>query len=155
MPVGVTTRRPRVDEKQYIDYRFISQSQFKGWKHTGLFIETTKVRDEYYGYLKEDINNPMEHGYDILLILTNEGLKEFEKLFDQQIVSLFIAPPSVQVLKKRRRQRGNWKVITEEDDIFGRNRAYDFKIINDHLGIACQKICRIREFVKQHRIIKI
>ncbi|XCD68358.1 guanylate kinase (plasmid) [Candidatus Liberibacter asiaticus] len=155
MPVGVTTRRPRVDEKQYIDYRFISHKKFQQWIQEGKFIETAFCRNEQYGLLKDDILNPLDNGFDILTILTNEGLKEFEKLFDQQIVSLFIAPPSVQVLKKRRRQRGNWKVITEEDDIFGRNRAYDFKIINDHLGIACQKICRIREFVKQHRIIKI
>ncbi|KAE9513901.1 Guanylate kinase [Candidatus Liberibacter asiaticus] len=155
MPVGVTTRLPRKDEQNGIDYRFLSHKKFQQWIQEGKFIETAFCRNKQYGLLKEDILNPLENGFDLLTILTNEGLKEFEKLFDQQIVSLFIAPPSKQVLEQRRRQRGNWKVITEEDDIFGRNRAYDFTIINDHLGIACQQICRIREFVKQQRIIKI
>ncbi len=155
MPVGITTRLPRKDEQNGIDYRFLSHKKFQQWIQEGKFIETAFCRNKQYGLLKEDILNPLENGFDLLTILTNEGLKQFEKLFDQQIVSLFIAPPSKQVLEQRRRQRGNWKVITEEDDIFGRNRAYDFTIINDHLGIACQQICRIREFVKQHRIIKI
>ncbi|MGZ9594952.1 MAG: guanylate kinase [Candidatus Liberibacter asiaticus] len=149
MPVGVTTRRPRVDEKQYIDYRFISQSQFKGWKHTGLFIETTKVRDEYYGYLKEDINNPMEHGYDILLILTHQGLAPLKKLYEDQVTSIFIAPPSEAELIQRRIKRREDIPFNLDPDLFGKNHSYSFTIVNNHLPTACRQVGFIREFVKR------
>ncbi|RPD37414.1 guanylate kinase, partial [Candidatus Liberibacter solanacearum] len=88
-------------------------------------------------------------GFDILTILTSEGLQTFENLFGKKITSLFITPPSIKELKRRRHQRDNWKALTQEDDIYGMKRAYDFKITNDHLGIACQQICRIRKMLME------
>nr|WP_244463135.1 hypothetical protein [Candidatus Liberibacter solanacearum] len=61
----------------------------------------------------------MAKGLDILTILTPDGLDVFKKLFGNKITSLFITPPSIKELKRRRHQRGNWKVLTQDDDIFG------------------------------------
>ncbi|KJZ81616.1 guanylate kinase [Candidatus Liberibacter solanacearum] len=149
IPVGVTTRRPRIGERQGIDYRFISHKTFQQWQQENLFIETATYQNEQYGILKDDILELINKGFDILTILTQDGLQTFEKLFGQKVTSLFITPPSEKELKRRRLKRDNWKALTQEDDIFGMNRAYDFKITNDHLGIACQQICQIRKMVKE------
>ncbi|KQC48757.1 guanylate kinase [Candidatus Liberibacter solanacearum] len=149
IPLGITTRKPRRDEKDGVDYRFISLKRFKEWDRQGRFIETTVYRNEHYGLLKQDILELMDKEFDVLTILTPDGLDVFKKLFGKKVNSIFITPPSEKELKRRRHQRNNWQALTQDDDIFGMNRAYDFKIINDHLGIACQQICRIREIVKE------
>ncbi|AHA28034.1 Guanylate kinase [Candidatus Liberibacter americanus str. Sao Paulo] len=144
MPVGVTTRKPRIGEKQGADYQFISHETFKQWQQEQLFIETAVYRNEQYGLLKSDILETLDNGFDILTILTQEGLQIFEKLFGKQIVSIFISPPHEQELQRRRLKRGYIQEVKGENDIFGMNRAYHFKITNDHLGITCQQIIRIR-----------
>ncbi|RPD37810.1 guanylate kinase [Candidatus Liberibacter solanacearum] len=152
MPVGVTTRKPRVSERQGIDYRFIAHKTFQQWQQENLFVETATYRNEQYGILKQDIIEPMNKGFDILTILTSEGLDVFNNLFGKKITSLFITPPSIKELKRRRHQRDNWKALTQEDDIFGIKRAYDFKIINDNLEQAVEQIRLVREIVKQGKI---
>ncbi|AKK20094.1 guanylate kinase [Candidatus Liberibacter africanus] len=149
MPVGVTTRKRRNEEKNGIDYRFISHKTFHRWEKEGKFIETAICRNEHYGLLKGDILDPLDNGFDILTILTPEGLEAFEKLFSKQVTSIFIMPPSKEVLIQRRRKQDNWKVITQEDDIFGMRRSYDFKITNDRLNTACQQIGRIRTIITE------
>ncbi|WP_240535972.1 guanylate kinase [Candidatus Liberibacter solanacearum] len=79
MPLGITTREPRREEKDGLDYRFIGLKRFKEWDKQERFIETATYRNEQYGILKQDIIEPMNKGFDILTILTSEGLQTFEK----------------------------------------------------------------------------
>ncbi|MFV0256498.1 guanylate kinase [Candidatus Liberibacter solanacearum] len=149
MPLGVTTRTHRKGEQQGVDYRFINHKTFQQWEKENLFIETATYRNERYGILKQDILEPMHKGFDILTILTPEGLQIFKNLFGKKITSLFITPPSIEELKRRRHQRDNWKALTQEDDIFGMKRAYDFKIVNDNLEQAVKQIRQVREIVRK------
>ncbi|ONI59099.1 guanylate kinase [Candidatus Liberibacter solanacearum] len=149
MPLGITTREPRREEKDGLDYRFIGLKRFKEWDKQERFIETAVYRNEQYGILKQDILEPLNKGLDILTILTSEGLQTFENLFGHKITSLFITPPSIIELKRRRHQRDNWKALTQEDDIFGMQEAYDFKITNDSLEQAVEQIRLVREIVRK------
>nr|WP_245412488.1 hypothetical protein [Candidatus Liberibacter solanacearum] len=99
--------------------------------------------------LKQDIIELMNKGFDILTILTPDGLDVFKNLFGKKITSLFITPPSIKELKRRRHQRDNWKALTQEDDIFGMQEAYHFKIVNDSLEQAVEQIRLVREIVKK------
>lgn len=148
MPLGVTTRVPRDSEEDGVDYRFISSSLFQSWKKRNYFIETAMYRDKHYGLLKSDIIEVLNKGFDILTILTNEGLATFEKLFHKQIIPIFIAPPSTDILQQRREQRGGKHVIIPNEDIYGMKRAYQFKIVNDNLKHAVEQIRLITTIVK-------
>ncbi|MBY7649525.1 MAG: guanylate kinase [Candidatus Liberibacter europaeus] len=149
MPLGVTTRAPREFEEDGVDYRFISSNLFQVWKERNYFIETTIYRDKHYGLLKSDIIETLNKGFDVLTILTNEGLAEFERLFHKQIIPIFIAPPSTDVLQQRREQRRGKHVLIPDEDIYGMKRAYQFKIVNDNLKHAVEQIRLITTIVKQ------
>ncbi|ADR51972.1 guanylate kinase [Candidatus Liberibacter solanacearum CLso-ZC1] len=98
-PLGTTTRKPRRDEKDGVDYRFISLKRFKEWDKQGRFIETTVYRNEHYGLLKQDILELMDKEFDVLTILTPDGLDVFKKRFGKKVTSIFITPPSEKRVK--------------------------------------------------------
>ncbi|MBL0849042.1 MAG: guanylate kinase, partial [Candidatus Liberibacter ctenarytainae] len=152
MPLGITTRKMRAGEFEGVDYHFISRETFDHWKQTGLFIEATTYRNECYGLLKSEVTSALDKGSDLLLILAAEGLETFERLFPEQVVSIFIAPPSLEDLNDRRQKRG--QTATQVEDIFGEYRPYNFTVTNEHIPSACREVCLIRgQFAQPRRIL--
>ncbi|MBL0849367.1 MAG: hypothetical protein EU981_04770, partial [Candidatus Liberibacter ctenarytainae] len=142
MPLGITTRKMRAGEFEGVDYRFISRETFDHWKQEDLFIEATTYRNESYGLLRRDVTAILDEGCDLLLILAAEGLETFERLFPEQVTSIFIAPPSLEDLNDRRQKRG--QTAHQVEDVFGEYRPYDFTITNEHIPSACREVCLIR-----------
>lgn len=146
--VSCTTRAPRAGEIDGIHYSFISKEKFLENIKKGRMLEYTVYCDNYYGTDAEFVDNLRNKGFDVILeIETNGAMNVIKKCPDS--VSVFIAPPTFEHLKKRLTDRG-----TESDNIITKRilkareelshiDLYEYLVINDVLENAVQDILAI------------
>lgn len=138
--ITATTRQPRVGEEHGVDYYFFSKEEFQEKVEQGDFYEHAKVFQNRYGTLKSEIQNGLDSGQDLLLNIDVQGAAtirkcaESEKALQNRLVTVFIIPPSIEVLRERLDQRGQnspedlehrLKIAQEE---MKQRRFYDFCI---------------------------
>lgn len=85
--VSYTTRQPRKDEIDGLDYHFITKDEFLELKEKGFFAETAMYNGWYYGTAKKDCTN------DKIAVLTPHGLRQISKLNDINVISFYINVP--------------------------------------------------------------
>ena len=107
LSVSYTTREPRENEKESIDYFFISKESFENKINNGEFAEWEKVYGNYYGTLKKTLTEAIQLNKLYLFELDVLGALEIKKLYPKHTLSIFILPPSIEVLKKRLIKRGS------------------------------------------------
>jgi guanylate kinase len=151
--VSATTRARRGDEVEGQNYYFIDRPTFERWLAEGRFLEWAVVHGECYGTLKSEIDRLREEGRDVVLELDVQGMRH---LRDQgtDVATVFIEPPSLEVLEQRLRARGD---LTEEQlqlrlenaraEIAAKNE-YDYTILNDDLELA---VASFEGFVQRAR----
>lgn len=141
--VSATSRQPRGSEKHGVEYYFISPEEFRKRIENHEFLEYEEVyTDRYYGTLKSEVDRILAEGYHVVFDLDVVGGVNVKRFFGDRALSLFIQPPSLEVLSKRLHDR---KTDTEEV-INGRlNKAeyeltfapkFDVVVINDELKKA-------------------
>ena len=139
--VSATTRSPREGEVDGTHYHFLDTEHFKDWIAEGRFAEWATVHDEYYGTLKSELDDILNSGFDVVLELDVQGMRSISQQRDD-VVSIFILPPSIEVLEERLRGRGG---LSEENlqrrlkNAEGEIRAkkeYDYTVLNDILEDA-------------------
>ena len=160
--ISYTTREPRVDETNGIDYNFISNEEFKKLKESGDLLESAVVHDYWYGTSKNFIESELEKGKHIIMDIDVQGAKQvIEKKID--VVTIFIIPPSLEILIERLRKR---RTDTEEEINTRLNSAkkemedihnFQYLVINDDLHKAIQEVNEIinTEEKKIHRFVNI
>jgi len=147
--ISVTTRAPRGQEKDGVEYYFRTKEEFEQMIKDGRIVEYDKYVDNYYGTPSEPLVEMMDKGQDILFDITIEGSLALDRKFGDDAVTIFILPPSMEVLESRLRGRG-----TETDEKIrlrmeqARNeikRAGEFEyiIINDDVERAAGDILAI------------
>jgi len=105
--VSATTRNPRPDEKDGIDYHFMTDDRFDELIKRGAFIEWESFYDgTRYGTLHSEVDKQIESGYFILLDIDVKGAWNVKQHYGGDCLSIFIRPPSLDVLKERLKQRG-------------------------------------------------
>ena len=143
--VSHTTRQARQGEENGREYHFTDVSTFLEMSRQGQFIEWARVHDNYYGTSKQWIEGQMSRGQDVLLEIDWQGTQQVRKAFAQTI-SIFVLPPSMDVLKKRLSGRG-----TDSDEVISRRVAaahsemqhvgeFDYVIINEDLSQAASDL---------------
>jgi len=105
LSVSYTTRAARPGETNGRDYRFVSPAVFDEMRSRGEFLESAEVHGNLYGTSRSWIENEMRDGKDILLEIDWQGARQVRKLVPEA-VSIFILPPSVEVLAQRLSRRG-------------------------------------------------
>lgn len=105
--VSVTTRAPRKNEKEGEDYFFVSSEEFKAMINKNEFLEYAKVHEHYYGTPKSILEKDLKGEEDIVLTIDIQGAK---KVIESQgnkynVLSIFILPPSIRVLRERLENR--------------------------------------------------
>ncbi|HOJ50563.1 MAG TPA: guanylate kinase [Spirochaetota bacterium] len=142
--VSTTTRKKRENEKDGVDYYFVSEDEFKKMVDNNDFIEWAVVHSNYYGTTKKEIERIINKGYCILDIDV-QGLKNLIEIYPG-LKSIFILPPSIYELEKRLRNRGG---MDEENIKLRLNNAknemkmiylYKYFVINDNLDNAVKRI---------------
>jgi guanylate kinase len=143
--VSYTTRHPRTNECNGIDYNFISCDEFKKKIHQNQWAEWACVHDNYYGTSRELIESYLATGQDVLLEIDVQGMKQIVEIFPDAI-TIFIKPPSLEVLKQRLESRG-----TDSPDVIAKRlknaknemafeHLYKYCIVNDDLDTASKEL---------------
>lgn len=146
--VSYTTRPARENERDGIDYNFISVDEFEDNIKNGNVLEYTKYGLNYYGTPKAPVDEHLKKGETVILKIEVNGAANIKKIYPDS-VAVFITPPSVEVLEKRLRSRG-----TESDEDISRRleialkelenkKNYDHVIINDKLEDAVNDLDKI------------
>ncbi len=144
--VSATSRKPRGNEVNGIDYFFISAEEFKNKIAHDEFLEWQEVYpDNFYGSLKSEVDKILQNGKNILFDVDVVGGSNIKKYYGERALALFIQPPSIPELEKRliARSTENKEVIRERVEKAARELAYshlfDVIIVNDTLEHALQE----------------
>jgi guanylate kinase len=146
--VSFTTRAPRLAEVDGREYFFISREVFEGMVAAGEFLEWACVHGNFYGTAKRQIADETTAGTDIVLEVDVQGAESVREL-PLDSVSVFILPPSFEVLRERLIARGTDS--PEELEVRLRNApeelrqysAFDYVIINDEVERAARQLASI------------
>ena len=145
--VSATTRLPRPGETDGKDYHFLSKEQFEAKTEQNEFLEWEEFYNgTRYGTLRSDVESELNKGYFILLDIDVLGALNIKKMYKEEALSLFIAPPSLDVLKERLINRGtetsetlNTRLGRAKKEIRYADR-FDYVVVNDDLETAYAKL---------------
>jgi len=146
--ISYTTRKPRADEQDGIDYHFISKQDFKKGINKGRWAEWAEVYGNYYGTSAEFIEKSLSSGCDILLDIDVQGTLQILKHYPDS-VTIFILPPSMNALRKRLEMRGSDSQAVIEKRLFNarkemtQKKIYRHIIVNDVLSEAIKELSAI------------
>ncbi len=104
--VSYTTRQPRPGEVDGREYRFVAEALFRDMVERSAFAEWASVYEHLYGTPKGPLNEKMASGIDVLLEIDGQGATQIKKHYPDA-VSIYILPPSMEVLRARLTQRGS------------------------------------------------
>jgi len=113
--VSATTRPKRSRERDGRDYHFVDRKTFKAWIREGRFCEWAMVHNHFYGTLREDLEETLSRGKEVVLDLDAQGRKAIRKEYPEGVF-VFLLPPNLSALKKRLRKRGT----ESKEDILNR-----------------------------------
>jgi guanylate kinase len=145
LSVSYTTRAPRLEEVDGRDYHFVSAEGFEERLKQGEFLESAQVYGNFYGTSKTWINEALRASRDILLEIDSQGARQVREVFPAS-VSIFVLPPSLQVLEARLRNRAqdSLEVISQRlasaRDEIRHVGEYDYVILNDRLDRALEDL---------------
>ena len=148
--VSCTTRQKRANEVEGKDYFFITNEEFEKKINDAKFIEWEQIHGNfYYGTLKSTLEKAINEDKRILLELDVKGAMSVKKLYPNKSLSIFIEPPSVEVLKLRLEKRGTdnderiIKRLERLESELSYKSNFDYHVINDDLDQAVNEIMSI------------
>ena len=145
--VSCTTRSPRVNEVDGVDYHFISKEQFQKAIEHNEFLEWVMLYDDYYGTLTNEIARLHDQGNHAILVIDTQGACKLKSKLDA--IFIFISPPSLEELRRRLESRGTESSASIEKRLkwaveeLQKIPFYDYHIINDNLDVAFDALCSI------------
>jgi guanylate kinase len=154
--ISCTTRPPRGEEEDGLDYHFLSKERFETLVSENAFIEYACVHDNYYGTLKSPIEEVLREGNSMILDIDVQGAERVREYVRQLpnndplkigYVDIFIMPPSLEELRNRLVNRGTdsqqviEKRLAAAQGEIDRAGEYMYKVTNDDLAIAYKRLC--------------
>lgn len=152
--ISTTTRKPRVGEKDGVDYYFVSKEIFEKDIEKGNFLEYAQVHGNYYGTSLEPIKKALEEDKLVIFDIDVQGHDIVRKKMDSKITSVFITTPSLKELSKRLALRGTDEAEVIEKRIKNAQKEikfvhkYDYFIINEELDKARKNIVAIANITR-------
>lgn len=148
--VSHTTRRPRAQESDGLDYHFVSTEEFHELVKADSFLEYAEYGDNLYGTSWEALEGPLAEGWDLIVEIEVKGARQFrERRRDACLI--FLLPPDMATLRERLRGRG-----TDSEETIAKRLAiaeqeleaiefFDYAVINDDLGTAVAGVLEVIE----------
>ncbi len=143
--ISATTRKPRGEEQNGIDYYFISTHEFQEKIENNAFAEWEMVYEgKYYGTLKEELQRIWKEGKTPVLDIDVKGAIHIQQQYPTQTFSLFIQPPSVSILRERLESRGTETPesiatrISKAAYEISFSHSFSAVVINENLAKACE-----------------
>lgn len=141
--VSATSRAPRGEEQNGVEYFFLSPEEFKAKIANDEFIEYEEVyKDKFYGTLKSQVDKQLAAGENIVFDVDVNGALRIKRLYGKRALSIFIQPPSIEELRSRLEKRATDAPEVIEQRIerakyeLSQAENFDEVIINDNLEIA-------------------
>lgn len=139
--VSATTRKPREGEVDGVNYHFISREDFLKKIEENAFIEHAEYCNNFYGTLKSEVDKKLEQGINVILEIEVQGAMKIREIRPDAIF-VFVAPPSINELRRRLKKRG-----TESDEVIEERiskaageimlaEKYDYVVVNAALEDA-------------------
>ena len=156
--VSHTTRKPRSNEIEGVDYFFVNQEEFQKKISDNEFYEHAKIFDNYYGTSKKSVTNILEKKNNILFDIDWQGTQQLSKFSELNLVKIFILPPNKKELENRLLQRNqdNKEIVTKRLGSFDNDvthwKEYDHIVINDNLENCFKQIENIINLSKQKKL---
>ena len=161
LSVSVTTRQKRPGETAGIDYHFVETTEFNLMINRGEFLEYAKVFDNYYGTPKAQVTKEISRGRDILFDIDWQGTQQLAHTAREDLVSVFVLPPSTRELERRLHNRAQdsaetvTKRMAKAADEMSHWAEYDYIIVNHDIdsSVASVRAILCAERLRRHRQI--
>jgi len=147
--VSMTTRPPRPDEVEGVDYRFVDVETFEAAVANGEMVEWVEYSGHLYGTPREAIEVPLAEGEDVLLDIEILGARQVRETFREALM-LYVVPPSIASLEQRLRARGDTpeeamekRLAVAEWQIEQAGQFFDHFVVNEDLGTAIEEVAGI------------
>jgi len=143
--VSHTTRSPRSNEVDGVDYHFVSAEKFKNLIKNNEFYEYAKIFENYYGTLKKNVDQTILK-HDIIFDIDWQGTKQLSKFKNLNLIKIYLITENKAELKKRliKRDQNTEEEIKKRFDSFNEDvkhwRDYDYIIINKNLDTCFKQI---------------
>lgn len=146
--VSVTTRKRRAGEVHGQDYFFVTHDDFRDMVDNGEMLEHAKVFDNYYGTPRQPVEDALAKGKDVIFDIDWQGTQQLSEIAREDLVTVFILPPSRMELEKRLRHRSRDTRETEAEirgrmakaaDEISHYSEYDYVIVNEEINAAIAK----------------
>ena len=151
--ISHTTRKPRANEIDSIDYFFINEEKFKSLISKKKFLEYAKVFNNYYGSSEDVVFEKLDKGQNVIFDIDWQGTEQIiKRKLNYKLISIFILPPSKKVLFERlsNRDMKDKLIVEERMKQFNKDiehwENYDFVVVNEDLE-KCYK--EIIEFINE------
>tara|TARA_B110000444_G_C18701583_1_gene529211 strand:- start:89 stop:670 length:582 start_codon:yes stop_codon:yes gene_type:complete len=156
--VSHTTRKPRSNEVEGVDYFFINHEEFKKKISNNEFYEYAKIFDNFYGTSRDSVNELLRNKNSILFDIDWQGTKQLSEFKELELTKIFLLPPDKKELEKRliQRNQDNLDIISKrlkshDNDAYHWS-DYDHVIINDNLENCFLQIEKIILSIKNKTI---
>jgi len=149
LSISVTTRARRPSEVDHVHYHFVSQRDFGRMRESGALLEWAEVHGNFYGTPRDPVEQALQEGRDVLFDIDWQGAEQIAKAMPDDLVSIFILPPSGAELHARLVRRA------EDDEATIRRRLdnareelthyvdYDYVVVNEELQTALEGVTAI------------
>jgi guanylate kinase len=155
MSVSATTRAPRPGEVEGKDYYFMQPVDFNLLINRDELLEHAKVFDHYYGTPKKAVEEALKAGKDILFDIDWQGTQQLAQKAGDDLVSIFILPPSTQALEQRLKTRAQdsdevvAKRMSKASEEISHWAEYDYVVVNDDIE-RCRS--EVKAILKAERV---
>jgi len=155
--ISYTTRTPRANEVDGVDYNFVTIKKFQELASQDKFLEQAKVFGNYYATLKGPIEDNLANGIDYLFDIDWQGTEQVKKIMPADIVSIFILPPSIDDLESRlkKREEQNKELINQRmkmaKDEIRHWKDYKYIVVNKDVENCFEQITKIIKIERELR----
>lgn len=146
LSISSTSRAPRGTEVHGKEYFFLTKDEFQGKIKSGVFAEWAEVHGNFYGTSRETLDSFWKQKKHVLLDIDVQGAESLRKAFPQHSYTVFIAPPSLEVLEQRLRGRGTeteasiQKRMLNSREEMNQLEKFDFSVVNDDFNRTYQQL---------------
>ena len=157
LSVSYTTRPKRKSEKEGRDYFFVSKEKFEDLKKKNFFIEFANVFDHWYGTPKDFIEQNLNNGEDVIFDIDWQGAQKLSDFSKNDVVSIFILPPSNKELHERLKKRAEDSLETVSKRMSKARSEishwieYDYVLINNNLESCSYDVLNILNAERKKR----
>lgn len=158
LSVSATTRAPRPGEEDGVHYDFVDHAKFEEMIAEREFLEWAKVFDHFYGTPRKAVERRLSEGRDVIFDVDWQGADAIHDQMPNDVVSVFVLPPSIEALQKRLEERPGSDPEKVARRMAGAKseishwRRYDYVIVNENLDAAFEELERILLTERQKRL---